>query len=67
MWHREYRDYKVDEPLIQQEIEPSKGICGCEMHEINGWGNTLHHHKKKKKGFIASFVSHLFSFKEDSP
>ncbi len=38
----EYFDYKVDQPLIKFPVEPGRGIIGCEMHEINGWGNTLH-------------------------
>lgn len=54
MWDRDYRDYKRDEPLVKKPIESGKGIFGCEMHEINGWGNTLHHPGKKKRGFFAS-------------
>jgi len=54
MWDREYRDYKKDTPLIKEQVESSKGIVGCEMHEINGWGNTLQHPVKKKQGFLAS-------------
>lgn len=42
MWPKFYRDYPVDTPMIQDPVEPSHGIIGCEMHEINGWGNTLH-------------------------
>lgn len=57
MWPKEYRDYKKDESLVKNRVEPGEGITGCEMHEINGWGNTLHvpHEapapiKKKKNG-----------------
>jgi len=57
MWDKDYRDYKRDEPLVKQKVEPSKGIFGCEMHEINGWGNTLQHSSEKKKGFISSIIS----------
>ena len=60
MWHREYRDYKTDAPLKKQTLEVGRGISGCEMHEINGWGNTLHHEKKKKKGFLASLMLYIF-------
>ena len=68
MWLREYRDYKTDEPMIKQTIEPGRGIFGCEMHEINGWGNTLQCPKKKKKGFLASLVVVLFgSDKKEKP
>jgi hypothetical protein len=48
MWQKEYRDYKKDQPLVKQRVEPGRGIIGCEMHELNGWGNTLHQIKKKK-------------------
>jgi hypothetical protein len=69
MWHKEYRDYKLDESLIKSPVEPSRGIIGCEMHDLNGWGTSLHIPKKKKKGFIASFVTYLFgsSKEEESP
>ena len=64
MWDRDYRDYKRDTPLIKERIESGKGFAGCEMHELNGWGNTLHHPKKKKHGFLASFIIYLFSTKD---
>lgn len=57
MWHKEYKDYEVDKPLIKYQVEPSKGIIGCEMHDLNGWGNVIHIPKKKKRGFLASFFS----------
>jgi hypothetical protein len=41
MWWKEYRDYPLDKPLIKYQVQPGKGIIGCEMHEINGWGNTI--------------------------
>lgn len=66
MWDREYRDYKRDHPLIKQTVEPGKGIAGCEMHDINGWGNTLHVPAKRKRGRLASFLLQLFGMKEES-
>ena len=60
MWHREFRDYRIDQKMIKESIEPGKGIVGCEMHEINGWGNTLQHPQKKKRGFLGSLIAHLF-------
>lgn len=61
MWHKEYKDYPPDSPLIQQQVEPSRGIIGCEMHEPNGWGENYHRHaKKKKRGFFATLLSSLF-------
>jgi hypothetical protein len=52
MWQREYKDYKKDQPLIKQTVESGKGIIGCEMHEIFGWGNTLQKPPVKKKGVL---------------
>lgn len=49
MWPKEYRDYKKDEPLVKNRVEPSKGIVGCEMHERNGWGNTFQKKKHEPK------------------
>lgn len=48
MWHKEYRDYGIDKALIKYQVQPGKGIIGCEMHEINGWGNTLHIFSKNR-------------------
>ena len=41
MWPKFYRDYKVDTTLKQQQVESGKGIVGCEMHDLNGWGTTI--------------------------
>jgi hypothetical protein len=65
MWDRDYQDYKRDQPLKQQRIEPGKGWAGCEMNERNGWGNTLHHPKKKKRGMLASLLIYLFHPKKE--
>ncbi|CCB85240.1 hypothetical protein [Parachlamydia acanthamoebae] len=63
MWAKEYRDYPPDTTLKKYRVEPSQGIVGCEMHEINGWGNRIHIPlKKKRKGLISSVVNWLFSF-----
>lgn len=40
MWFKEYKDYPIDKQLIKEKVEPSHGIIGCEMHEINGWGTS---------------------------
>lgn len=42
MWPKIYRDYKEDDPHKKCPVEPGKGIVGCEMHDLNGWGSTLH-------------------------
>jgi hypothetical protein len=49
MWFKEYRDYPIDRTLIKEQVEPGKGIIGCEMHEVNGWGVTLHHHRNAQE------------------
>jgi len=63
MWPKKYKDYPEDLPLIQNQVEPGKGIIGCEMHDLNGWGGAYHIFKKKKKGLIASFFTILSSNK----
>lgn len=57
MWFKEYRDYPIDRPLIKEKVESNKGIIGCEMHELNGWGSHLHQIKPKKMGLWAKFIS----------
>lgn len=61
MWPKAYRDYKTDEPQIKNRVEPGKGIIGCEMHDLNGWGNTLHiPAKEKKSGFFRTLLNAFF-------
>jgi len=63
MWQKSYKDYKVDEPLIKRKVEPSKGIIGCEMHEINGWGNTFQYKPKRhRKGLFSIMIDSFFKF-----
>ena len=42
MWPKEYRDYKIDEPLKKLRVNTGDGITGVEMNDLNGWGDTLH-------------------------
>jgi hypothetical protein len=63
MWFKEYRDYKIDKPLIKEPVESGKGIIGCEMHDLNGWGIENHRMKPKKKGIFSIFLSQLFGEK----
>lgn len=60
MWPKQYKDYEIDEPLVKESVESGKGIIGCEMRELNGWGNTLHHPKKIKRGFLGNLFMQLF-------
>lgn len=66
MWYREYKDYPPDTPLIQQKVETGRGIIGCEMHELNGWGETYHQPvRKKRKGLFATLLHNLFPSKRE--
>lgn len=60
MWPKSYKDYKTDEPLNKNRVEPGRGIIGYEGHEINGWGNLLHIPKKKKPGLISTLLGAFF-------
>lgn len=42
MWRNTYKDYRLDEEWLKEKVEPGKGIVGCEMHELNGWGDGIH-------------------------
>jgi len=58
MWSKAYRDYPEDEQLIKYQVEPSHGIIGCEMHELNGWGTTQHRPKRaRKQGLLKSLLA----------
>jgi hypothetical protein len=64
MWFKEYRDYPTDRPLINEQLESGKGIIGCEMHDLNGWGTELHCFKQRKKGIWANLMIYLFRKRE---
>lgn len=59
MWWREYKDYKPDDPLIKERVESGKGLIGCEMHDLNGWGLS-HHRYRRRPGVITQFLAALF-------
>lgn len=61
MWLKQYRDYPIDKPLIKEQVEPGKGIIGCEMHDLNGWGTNMHKFKTRKTGLFAKFIYDLFN------
>lgn len=60
MWTKAYKDYPKDAPLRKETVEPGKGIIGCEMHDLNGWGLSQHIPQKRKKGLLSTFLSLLF-------
>ncbi len=59
MWHKEYKDYPLDQPLKKEQNLSSPGI---EMHELNGWGNTYHTPKPKKPHLIRRFFHWLLPY-----
>lgn len=61
MWPKEYKDYPEDTTLVKEKVEPGKGIVGCEMHDLNGWGMTFHLAPKvKEPGFFRTLWHRLF-------
>lgn len=61
MWQKSYRDYKPDEPLTKQTVESGKGIIGCEMHDLNGWGEAWHSTRKRRpKGLMHTLLQSFF-------
>ena len=60
MWFREFKDYPIDTPLRKNKLEPGKGIVGCEMHDLMGWGNQIHEPPRPRQGLIATLLNTLF-------
>jgi hypothetical protein len=56
MWRNTYRDVKEDEPNIKARVETGKSIRGCEMHDLHGYGLTLHKEKKQPSGFFTKLA-----------
>lgn len=65
MWWREYKDYRPDSHIIKEKVESGKGIIGCEMHDRQGWGTTLHHYRKPHYGSISRFFAALLGVRLD--
>lgn len=63
MWPKSYRDYPKDKDLKKQKVEPLHGITGCEMHEVNGWGETYHEAPPKKRGLIYFLLKSILGTK----
>lgn len=61
MWTKKYEDYPADKPLKKERVRPGKGIVGCEMHDLNGWGNRHHYSKaERKRGWLRSFLHKMW-------
>lgn len=67
MWPKKYRDYKTDQPLNKETVQPGHGIIGCEMHELNGWGDTIpaHHRPFIKEINSDTFKGGIFMLQAD--
>lgn len=59
MWHNTYKDYPPDDPLIQNPVQSGKGIIGCEMHDLNGWGEKQHKSNIPPKTTLSTLCSWL--------
>ena len=49
MWFKQYKDYPQEKPLIKEQVQSGKGIIGCEMHDLNGWGTEYSFVKVEKR------------------
>ncbi len=65
MWWIEYEDYKSDEPLIKDQVAPTQGIIGCEMHDLNGWGLEYHDYEPPKPGHFRHMIDLIFGLSND--
>jgi hypothetical protein len=66
MWWKAFRDYPPHQSVKQQQVEAGRGIVGCEMHDLNGWGEEYHHPAPTKKGWFTSVCDYLFGTKSES-
>jgi hypothetical protein len=66
MWPKRYKDYPVDEPLLKEKVEPGKGIIGCQMHELNGWGEAYHALPDPKKSLRFQLLERIIGEKNDA-
>ncbi len=65
MWRNTYKDYQIDTLFLKEPVEPGHGITGCEMHELNGWGEGSPLPKKEKLGLIHTLLKCLFKKREN--
>lgn len=68
MWPKNYKDYPIDEPLVREQIQTGKGIIGCEMHDLNGWGDLIHRPRyRPHRGLFATLLQTIFYKKKKRP
>ena len=60
MWDYHYKKQPKDKTLNHKQVEPGKGVIGCEMHEINGWGESYHKDNAKTSGILQSLAALFF-------
>lgn len=65
MWWIEYEDYKPDQPLIKDEVTPSQGIIGCEMHDLNGWGVDYHVYNIPPPSHLRHMIDLIFGINKE--
>lgn len=63
MWFKEYKDYPIDSPLKKERVKPGKGFSGCEMPELNGWGESFTpRFTPKKEGLLRRLLKRLLPY-----
>lgn len=62
MWWKAFKDYPLNRPMKHEQVEPSKGIYGCEMHDLNGWGEEFHRPVRRSKRRFEILCSWLFGY-----
>ncbi len=60
MWDYHYKKRPKDAPLSSQKVEAGKGIVGCEMHELHGWGAKQHSSPQPERGLLRALCAWLF-------
>lgn len=66
MWWKAYKDYPLHKPLKNQQVEPGRGIQGCEMHDLNGWGEEYHKPPRRHQGWFVNLCAFLFGTKVEN-
>lgn len=62
MWRTKYKDYPKDSSWKKERRETGKGIVGCEMNELYGWGES-HHISEEKPSYLKKWLKRMFKKK----